>query len=173
MRAAGDEQLLHIALINLLDNAFKFTRHTTNARVESAGRARENLSVQVRDNGAGFDPKYADRLFSPFQRLHAESEFPGAGLGLTTVQRVIHRHAGSISASGVLGRGASFSFTLPAAAEPGRHGRASGAMTTGEILLIEERVWTVVDSLLAGAPARSAQRRPSWERLGTRRQPDP
>ena len=116
----GDEQLLRIALVNLLDNAFKFTRHTTNARVEISGaREGENLSVQVRDNGAGFDPEHADRVFAPFQRLHTESEFPGAGLGLATVQRVIHRHAGSLTASGALGRGASFSFTLPAATEPG------------------------------------------------------
>ena len=119
LRVTGDEQLLRIALTNLLDNAFKFTRHTTNARVEINGtREGENLAVQVRDNGAGFDPKYADRLFSPFQRLHAESEFAGTGLGLTTVQRVIHRHAGSITASGALGRGASFSLTLPAATQP-------------------------------------------------------
>ena len=74
--------------------------------------------MQVRDNGAGFDPKHADRLFSPFKRLHAESEFAGTGLGLTTVQRVIHRHAGSITASAALGRGASFSLTLPAATQP-------------------------------------------------------
>jgi light-regulated signal transduction histidine kinase (bacteriophytochrome) len=120
LRVTGDKPLLRIALADLLDNAFKFTRHTTNARVEISGaREGENLSVQVRDNGAGFDPEYADRLFSPFQRLHAESEFAGTGLGLTTVQRVIHRHAGSITASGALGRGASFSFTLPAATEPG------------------------------------------------------
>ena len=120
LRVTGDEQLLRIALTNLLDNAFKFTRQTTNARVEINGtREGENLAVQVRDNGAGFDPEHADRLFSPFQRLHAESEFAGTGLGLTTVQRVIHRHDGSITASGALGRGASFSFTLPAATEPG------------------------------------------------------
>jgi len=82
----GDEQLLRIALVNLLDNAFKFTRHTTNARVEISGaREGENLAVQVRDNGAGFDPEHADRVFAPFQRLHTESEFPGAGLGLATV----------------------------------------------------------------------------------------
>ncbi len=104
----------------LLENAFKFTRHTTHARVEINGaRDGENLAVQVRDNGAGFDPKYADRLFSPFQRLHAESEFAGTGIGLTTVKRVIHRHDGSITASGALGHGASFSITLPAATEPG------------------------------------------------------
>ena len=116
----GDEQLLRIALVNLLDNAFKFTRHTANARVEISGaREGENLSVQVRDNGAGFDPEHADRVFAPFERLHTESEFPGAGLGLATVQRVIHRHAGSITASAALGRGASFSFTLPSGTEPG------------------------------------------------------
>ncbi len=119
LRVTGDEQLLRIALTNLLDNAFKFTRQTTNARVEITGtREDENLSVHIRDNGAGFDPKYLDRLFSPFQRLHAESEFPGTGIGLTTVQRVIHRHDGSITASGAVGLGASFSFTLPAATEP-------------------------------------------------------
>jgi signal transduction histidine kinase len=114
LRVTGDEQLLRIALVNLLGNAFKFTRHTTNPRVEINGRREgENLSVQVRDNGAGFDPEYADRLFRPFQRLHAESEFAGTGIGLTTVERVIRRHGGSITASGALGRGASFSFTLP------------------------------------------------------------
>ena len=119
LRVTGDEPLLGIALANLLDNAFKFTRHITNARVEISGeREGENISVQVRDNGAGFDPAYADRLFSPFQRLHAKSEFAGTGLGLATVQRVIHRHAGNITASGALDRGASFSFTLPAATEP-------------------------------------------------------
>ena len=116
----GDEPLLRIALVNLLENAFKFTRHTANARVEISGaREGENLSVQVRDNGAGFDPEHADRVFAPFQRLHTESEFPGAGLGLATVQRVIHRNAGSITASAALGRGASFSFTLPSGTEPG------------------------------------------------------
>jgi signal transduction histidine kinase len=119
LRVTGDEQLLRIALTNLLDNAFKFTRQTTDARVEINGiREGENLAVRVRDNGAGFDPKYADRLFTPFKRLHAESEFPGIGIGLTTVERVIHRHDGSITASGAPGRGASFSFTLPAATEP-------------------------------------------------------
>jgi light-regulated signal transduction histidine kinase (bacteriophytochrome) len=120
LRVTGDDQLPRIALTNLLDNAFKFTGQTTNARVEITGtREDENLSVHIRDNGAGFDPKYTDRLFSPFQRLHAESEFAGTGIGLTTVQRVIHRHDGSITASGAPGLGASFSFTLPAATEPG------------------------------------------------------
>jgi len=130
LRVTGDKQLLRIALVNLLGNAFKFTRHTSNPRVEISGRREgENLSVQVRDNGAGFDPEYADRLFRPFQRLHAESEFAGTGIGLTTVERVIRRHGGSITASGALGRGASFSFTLPAATEPGRPGQTSSAVT--------------------------------------------
>ncbi len=119
LRVTGDEPLLHITLANLLDNAFKFTRHTTDAHVEISGaRHGENLCVQVRDNGAGFDPEHAERLFSPFKRLHAQSEFDGSGLGLATVQRVIHRHAGNITASAALGRGASFSFTLPSATEP-------------------------------------------------------
>ena len=120
LRVSGDELLLRIALANLLENAFKFTRHTTSARVEISGaRDGESLSVRVRDNGAGFDPEHADRLFSPFKRFHAKSEFAGTGLGLATVQRVIHRHAGNITASAAVGRGASFSFTLPAAIEPG------------------------------------------------------
>ena len=119
LRVTGDEPLLHITLANLLDNAFKFTRHTTDAHVEISGaRHGEKLCVQVRDNGAGFDPEHAERLFSPFKRLHAQSEFDGSGLGLATVQRVIHRHAGNITASAALGRGATFSFTLPAATEP-------------------------------------------------------
>jgi light-regulated signal transduction histidine kinase (bacteriophytochrome) len=119
LRVTGDEQLLRIALTNLLDNAFKFTRQTTDADVEISGtREGENLSIHVSDNGAGFDPEYANRLFSPFQRLHSESEFPGTGIGLTTVKRVIHRHAGSITASGAPGRGANFSFVLPSATEP-------------------------------------------------------
>jgi signal transduction histidine kinase len=127
LRVIGDEQLLRIALVNLLGNAFKFTLHTTNPRVEISGRREgEDLSVQVRDNGAGFDVEYADRMFRPFQRLHAESEFAGTGIGLTTVERVIRRHGGSITASGALGRGASFSFTLPAATEPGRPGQGRG-----------------------------------------------
>ena len=125
LRVTGDEPLLRVALANLLDNAFKFTRHTVHARVEISGTRRgENLSVQVRDNGAGFDPEHADRLFSPFERLHDKSEFAGTGLGLATVQRVIHRHAGNITASAAVGRGASFSFTLPSATEP------DAAMTT-------------------------------------------
>ena len=119
LRVIGDELLLRIALANLLENAFKFTGHTTDARVEISGaRDGENLCVQVRDNGAGFDPEHAERMFSPFKRLHAKSEFAGTGLGLATVQRVIHRHAGSITACAAVGRGASFSFTLPAAPEP-------------------------------------------------------
>jgi signal transduction histidine kinase len=119
LRVTGDDQLLRIALVNLLGNAFKFTLKTTRARVEISGtREGENLSVQIRDNGAGFDPEHADRLFRPFQRLHAKSEFAGIGIGLTTVERVIHRHGGSITASGAIGRGASFACTLPAATEP-------------------------------------------------------
>jgi signal transduction histidine kinase len=119
LRVIGDQQLLRIALVNLLANAFKFTLKTTRARVEiSATREGQNLCVQVRDNGAGFGPEHADRLFRPFQRLHTESEFAGIGIGLATVQRVIHRHGGSITASGAIGHGASFTCTLPAATEP-------------------------------------------------------
>jgi signal transduction histidine kinase len=119
LRVTGDEQLLRIALVNLIDNAFKFTRHTTNARVEITGtREGQNLSMHIRDNGAGFDPKHADRLFRPFKRLHSESEFTGTGIGLATVQHVIRRHGGTITASAAPGHGARFSLTLPAATEP-------------------------------------------------------
>ena len=130
LRVTGDEQLLRIALVNLLANAFKFTLHTAPARVEISGRRDgENLCVQVRDNGAGFDPEHADRLFRPFQRLHAESEFAGIGIGLTTVQRVIRRHGGSITASGAIGHGASFACTLPAA-EPAAANQAASTRTS-------------------------------------------
>ena len=132
LRVTGDEQLLRIALVNLLANAFKFTLHTTPARVELSGRRDgENLCVQVRDNGAGFDPERADRLFRPFQRLHAESEFAGIGIGLTTVQRVIRRHGGSITASGAIGHGASFACTLPAAEPAAANQAASTSNLTG------------------------------------------
>jgi PAS domain S-box-containing protein len=113
MAAAGDRRLLAIALENLLDNAWKFTSRQPCARIEvgSEPRAGENVYF-VRDNGAGFDMAYADKLFGAFQRLHDAGEFEGTGIGLATAQRVIARHGGRIWAEGRPGQGATFFFTL-------------------------------------------------------------
>jgi len=109
----ADGQLLRIAVENLLENAWKFTSKTPAARIEFGVT---NLAGEptyfVRDNGAGFDMTYADRLFGPFQRLHPSSEFPGTGIGLATVQRIIHRHGGRVWAEGMPGQGATLHFTI-------------------------------------------------------------
>jgi light-regulated signal transduction histidine kinase (bacteriophytochrome) len=110
---AADGQLLRIAVENLLENAWKFTAKTPLARIEfGVANVAGEPSYFVRDNGAGFDMAYADRLFGPFQRLHLTSEFPGTGIGLATVQRIIHRHGGRVWAEGLPGQGATFHFTL-------------------------------------------------------------
>ncbi|HEY5940989.1 MAG TPA: response regulator [Gemmatimonadales bacterium] len=109
----GDGQLLRIALENLLENAWKFTGKQPDSRIEfGVTQASGEPTYFVRDNGAGFDMTYADRLFGPFQRLHAQGEFPGSGIGLATVQRIIHRHGGQVWAEGLVGQGATFQFTL-------------------------------------------------------------
>jgi signal transduction histidine kinase len=111
---SGDPGLLRVALENLLSNAWKFTSRKERAHIEfgsdpdSAGRT----VYFVRDNGAGFDPRYATKLFSPFQRLHSETQFSGTGIGLATVQRIIHRHGGQIWAESAVECGAGFYFTL-------------------------------------------------------------
>jgi PAS domain S-box-containing protein len=120
----GDPKLLRLALWNLLDNAWKFTGRRPTGRVEF-GRAPDGAYF-VRDNGAGFDMAYAHKLFAPFQRLHAADDFPGTGIGLAIVQRVVHRHDGRIWVEAAPDAGATFYFTLPgapgggAAAEAGR-----------------------------------------------------
>ena len=111
--AVGDKELLRVVLQNLLGNAFKFTSPKPHAsvqfgRTEHAGQA----AIFVGDNGVGFDMNHADTLFRPFERLHSESQFSGTGIGLATVHRVIARHGGRIWAEGVLGHGATFTFTL-------------------------------------------------------------
>ncbi|CAN5755462.1 response regulator [soil metagenome] len=111
--AVGDGRLLRIALTNLLENAWKFTARVPATRVEfGMAVVGGEPTYYVRDNGAGFDMAYADRLFGPFQRLHLASEFPGTGIGLATVQRIIHRLGGRVWAEGLVGQGATFSFTL-------------------------------------------------------------
>jgi light-regulated signal transduction histidine kinase (bacteriophytochrome) len=115
LAARGDQRLLHVVLTNLLSNAWKFTGKRDNARIEvSRGAPADGeTTFCVRDNGAGFDMKYAEKLFSVFQRLHSDRDFPGTGVGLATVQRIIHKHGGRIWAESTPGEGAAFYFTLP------------------------------------------------------------
>ena len=109
----GDSQLLKIAMENLLENAWKFTAKEPESRIEfGMMQAGGEATYFVRDNGAGFDMTYNDRLFGPFQRLHPQGEFPGNGIGLATVQRIIHRHGGRVWAEGLVGQGATFYFTM-------------------------------------------------------------
>ena len=109
----GDSQLLKIAMENLLENAWKFTAKEPESRIEfGMMQAGGEATYFVRDNGAGFDMTYTDRLFGPFQRLHPQGEFPGNGIGLATVQRIIHRHGGRVWAEGLVGQGATFYFTM-------------------------------------------------------------
>ncbi|MEN6520440.1 MAG: PAS domain S-box protein [Armatimonadota bacterium] len=114
----ADAHLLRIALDNLLGNAWKFTskRHITRIDVGVVEQDVERV-YYIRDNGAGFNAEYKDKLFSPFQRLHTESEFPGTGIGLALVQRIIRRHGGRIWAEGAVDQGAAFYFTLGEAAK--------------------------------------------------------
>jgi light-regulated signal transduction histidine kinase (bacteriophytochrome) len=109
----GDRRLLQVMLQNLLGNAWKFTAKLPQARVEVGCTQYDGQTVYcVRDNGAGFDMAYADKLFAPFQRLHTTDEFEGLGIGLATVQRIVHRHGGRIWAEGAVDHGATFYFTL-------------------------------------------------------------
>ena len=111
----ADFDLLRLVLNSLLSNAFKFTRNVEHARIEVSGwREADRVTYSIKDNGAGFDPKYAGRLFGFFQRMHAEDEFEGLGMGLALARRLVERHGGTISAEAEKGRGAEFRFTLPA-----------------------------------------------------------
>jgi signal transduction histidine kinase len=107
--ASGDSRLLRVALENLFRNSWKYTSAHPAARIEFGC---ERGIYYVRDDGAGFNPEQAGRLFQPFQRLHSIAEFPGTGIGLATVQRVIHRHGGRVWAEGAVEKGATFYFTL-------------------------------------------------------------
>ena len=113
LTADGDSRLLRVAIENLLGNAWKYTSAHSSARIEFGFHQNNGQSAYfVRDDGAGFDPRYSERLFGAFQRLHAVTEFPGTGIGLATVQRIIRRHGGEIWAEGAVEKGATFYFTL-------------------------------------------------------------
>ena len=115
LRAHGDPDLVRNLLQNLIGNAWKFTSRTAGARIEigcESHRGHESVCF-VRDNGAGFSPQYASKLFRPFQRLHAQDEFAGNGVGLASVRRVVERHGGEVWAEGEQGKGACFHFVLP------------------------------------------------------------
>jgi len=113
--AEGDPALLRQVWTNLLSNALKYSRtRGDGARVQVSGERRGDLlHYSVSDNGVGFDMRYADKLFGVFQRLHTQDEFEGTGVGLAIVQRIVHRHGGTVSATADPGHGACFSFQLP------------------------------------------------------------
>jgi light-regulated signal transduction histidine kinase (bacteriophytochrome) len=116
----GDAGLLQVALENLLGNAWKYTSKNPHARIEfGVTQVDGQTAYFVRDDGAGFDMAYAGKLFGAFQRLHRADEFKGSGIGLATVQRIIHRHGGRIWAEGTVEQGATFYFTLAPSSSDG------------------------------------------------------
>jgi signal transduction histidine kinase len=117
LNADCDSSLVDVVLHNLLENAWKFSAQSAAPRVEFGATSMTGEQVLfVKDNGAGFDPAYKEKLFTPFQRLHRQEEFPGTGIGLATVSRIVHRHGGWITAESHPGKGATFFFTLAASA---------------------------------------------------------
>ena len=130
VRDTADRSLIRTVLQNLVENAWKFTARSQDAAIEfgttpagttpagGTGPGGTGTCYYIRDNGAGFDPAFAGKLFQPFQRLHAVAEFPGTGIGLASVQRIIERHGGRVWAEGAVGHGATFYFTLNATQAP-------------------------------------------------------
>ncbi len=119
VKTVGDDRLLRIALNNLLENSWKFTGKHTRARIEFGVTQEDHEPVYfIRDDGAGFDMAFAEKLFQTFQRLHSPEEFPGTGIGLTIAERIIKRHGGRIWAEGAVERGATFYFSLSRSDKP-------------------------------------------------------
>ena len=125
VRVTADRSLIRTVLQNLVENAWKFTAKSQDATIEfgttpagGTGPGGTGTCYYIRDNGAGFNPAFAGKLFQPFQRLHAVAEFPGTGIGLASVQRIIERHGGRVWAEGAVGHGATFYFTLNATQAP-------------------------------------------------------
>ena len=113
LAAQADSGLVRLLLENLLGNAWKFTGRTEGVRISLGARRDGEITLfEVRDNGAGFDMRYVANLFAPFQRLHSADQFPGSGIGLATVARIVRRHGGEIAAHAAPGQGASFVFSL-------------------------------------------------------------
>jgi len=110
LTAWGDPRMLELVLSNLLSNAWKYSAGSADPHIAVSGG---DNAICVTDNGAGFDMAHADKLFQPFQRLHRQDEFPGLGIGLSTVSRIVRRHGGTIRAEGAVGRGATFRVPLP------------------------------------------------------------
>jgi DNA-binding response OmpR family regulator len=128
LQADADPVLIRSVLENLLGNAWKFTHNVPTAKIQIGVLRQDNgLVYFVRDNGVGFDPAHGDKLFAPFQRLHAQSDFPGTGIGLATVQRIVDRHGGRVWAESAVGQGATFFFTLGTAGKGDRTVRGPAA----------------------------------------------